>query len=208
MLESHQIRTLERSEVEALSYGDLVYVSRKGKAGYEPAMVSKLAIPGVVHLVMCWDIASKDVTLPYATYGTEYHLGVQNGLFVATPGGTIHVFDKRDRDYPGVWIEVYSGECSKPSTVAMVEHIPGGEGLCSYTPANHDAMEKEFREVPKDRIINQNTGRHIAETDYRELTEGTAALTGCEYTVSPGFVTRAWQKPDSDDHSRTFHVGV
>ena len=182
MAERFEIRALELEEAKSLAYGDLVYVLYNGKSSFEPAMVAKMAIPGVVHLVMADDMLARDVTLRYSDYGVTYRIGVQDALCVKTPGGTI---------------------------MAMVEYIPGGEGLCSYMPNDIEQMRKELNEVPMERISDKVSGEPISKEDFACLSVFAAAQSNCRYEVSPGFVSRAWQNAsDEEAYNRTFHTGI
>jgi len=209
MMEYRDIRVLELDEVKNLTYGDLVYVLHVGKSGFEPAMVAKLAIPGVVHLVMSDDMLAKCVSLRYADYGSTYQLGVVEALRVKTPGGTIMVKDKRDDTYPGIMVEVCDKHQGKETLITMVEYIPGGEGLCSYMPNNIEQMRKELNEVPRERIADKVSGETISREEFACLSVFGAAQSGCRYVVSPGFVSRAWQDvSDEEAYNRTFHTGI
>lgn len=209
MAERFEIRALELEEAKSLAYGDLVYVLYNGKSSFEPAMVAKMAIPGVVHLVMADDMLARDVTLRYSDYGVTYRIGVQDALCVKTPGGTIMVKDKRDGTYPGISVEVYDEHQEKKTLITMVEYIPGGEGLCSYMPNDIEQMRKELNEVPMERISDKVSGEPISKEDFACLSVFAAAQSNCRYEVSPGFVSRAWQNAsDEEAYNRTFHTGI
>lgn len=198
-------RVLDLSEVKALKFGELVYIVRKDSTVCEPAMVAKLAIPNAVNLVTSEYGGAKNTVLSYGDYGKHYELRMSDGLFVETPGGTLHVKDKHDPEYPGVWIEVMNE--GKSTAIAMVEHIPGGEGLCSYKPGKPDEMQKEFDEVPRERIRCKTTGETVRPEEYETISPAVAARGPFEYEISEGFVTRSWPFADNDDaQNRTFHV--
>lgn len=100
---------------------------------------------------------------------------------VETPHGTLHVFDKKDPEYPGVWVNLQQPD-GNDIALAMVEYIPGGESLSGYSPNDPALMRRERAEVPESRRNGQ--------------------------TVTEGFVTRAWSDDAHDsDHTRTFHTG-
>ena len=209
MKERFEIRTLELDEVRNLAYGDLVYVLHDGMPDYEPAMVAKMAIPGVLHLVMAGDLLAKNMTLRYADYGRTYRIGVRGALCVRTPGDTIMVKDKQDDTYPGITVEVYDEHREKKTLITMVEYIPGGEGLCSYMPNNIEQMRKELSEVPMERIADKLSGKPISQEEFACLSVFAAAQSDCHYEVSPGFVSRAWQDAsDEEAYNRTFHTGI
>lgn len=100
---------------------------------------------------------------------------------IDTPHGTLHVYDKKDKEYPGIWVDLLHDD--KDITLSMIEYIPGGESLCGFDPYHPEKALKERREVPESR---------------RDGDE-----------VTPGFVTRAWPDDchDGDEHVRTFHTG-
>ena len=207
-MEHFGIRTLELDEVKNLAYGDLVYVLHDGNPNIEPAMVARLAIPGVVHLVMADDMPAKDVTFRYSDYGRTYRIGIRDALCVKTPGGTIMVKDKHNDEYPGITVEVCD-EHQKKTLITMVEHIPGGEGLCSYMPNNIEQMRKELNEVPMERIADKLTGEPISKEEFACLSVFGAAQSSCRYEVTSGFVSRAWQDAsDEEAYNRTFHTGI
>lgn len=208
-MERYEIRELEPDEVKKLTYGDLVYVFRGETSDYEPAMVARKAIPNAVHLVMSDEASAKDLTLVYADYGSGYRLGVRDALCVKTPGGTIMVRDKHDDEYPGVLVEVYDEKQERGTLITMVEHIPGGEGLCSYIPDDIGLMRKELEEVPRERIIDRSTGEIISKENFAGLSVFSAAQSDCRFEVSPGFVSRTWRDAnDEEAYNRTFHMGI
>lgn len=101
---------------------------------------------------------------------------------VDTPHGTLRIYDKEDPEYPGVWIGILQPD-NQEITLAMVEYIPGGEGLSDNWPKNRSEMRRQENEVPQSRR-NGNA-------------------------VSAGFVTRSWpsEAQDMDTCYRTFHTG-
>ncbi len=106
----------------------------------------------------------------------------EHDFSVQTPHGELHVYDKRDNEYPGVWVDLKQPD-GHDITLAMVEYISGGEGISDYDPGNPSLMQRQREEVPPCR----------REGD----------------TVSAGFVTRSWpdETHNEDDHNRTFHHG-
>lgn len=208
-MEQYEIRELKWDEVKMLSFGDVVYALRVGTSVYEPAIVAKAPFPNAVHLVMAGEASAEDLTLTYSDYGNEYRLGVRDALCVKTPGGIIMVRDKQDDEYPGVLVEVYGDKKEANTLLAMVEHIPGGEGLCSYMPSDVSQMRKELNEVPRERIIDHSTGEIISKEEFAGLSVFSAAQSDCRYVASPGFVSRTWQDVnDEEAYNRTFHTGL
>ncbi len=111
-----------------------------------------------------------------------YMLPEPKNFEVDTPHGTLYIHDKCDPSYPGVWVDLKQPD-GRDITLAMVEYIPGGEGLADYDPRNPAEMHRQQNEVPDSR---------------REGNEVTA-----------GFVTRSWPDDSAhdDQHNRTFHTG-
>jgi len=101
---------------------------------------------------------------------------------IDTPHGTLEVYNKDDDEYPGVWIDLQQPS-GQNVTLAMVEYIPGGEGIADYNPYTPKEMQRQEAEVPPSRREGES--------------------------VSPGFVTRSWPDEihDEDNHHRTFHTG-
>ncbi len=104
---------------------------------------------------------------------------------VDTPHGTLKAYDKDVSDYPGIVVELIGHKSAV--TLAMVEYIPGGEGISDF-PDNTEETRRQAAEVPDERREINNHG-HVQ--------------------VSAGFVTRTWPNEfhDNDRHFRTCHVG-
>ena len=124
---------------------------------------------------------------PLAKYPDIWFLEEEDGFIVQTPHGLLWANNKRDSEYPGVYVELVQPD-GRNTTLAMVEYIPRGEGLCDYMPTNLSEMERQTREVPVVRCEHDDSGNPC---------------------VSEGFVTRAWpdEEHDEDFHMRTFHFG-
>ena len=106
----------------------------------------------------------------------------ETGFTVDTPHGTLHVYDKKDNEYPGVWVDLVQ-EDGRDVTLAMVEYISGGEGLSDFDPRHPEVMRRQREEVPECRRSGDE--------------------------VTAGFVTRSWPDDNHDEegHNRTFHYG-
>jgi len=125
---------------------------------------------------------SADEELKFQIQPTPLHSPPEHDFSLDTPHGTLHIYDKQDDEYPGVWIDLQQPGTAD-ITLAMVEYIPGGEGLSDYIPSRPDEMRRQLEEVPETR------------------------RTGTQVTA--GFVTRSWPDDthDNDTHKRTFHSG-
>lgn len=111
----------------------------------------------------------------------------KNSFIVQTPHGMLHVYDKKESEYPGVYIDLLHADGST-TTLAMVEYIPGGEGICDYNPTWSVEMVRQEAEVPLERIEKDEEGND---------------------RISAGFVTRGWpdEEHEEDRHFRIFHYG-
>lgn len=108
-------------------------------------------------------------------------------LKVETPHGTLCVYPEGDREYPNISIDLLRAD-GGIARLAMVEHIPGGEGLSGYDPRHPEKAVEERAEVPESRKMKGEYG---------------------DIVVSPGLVTRVWpnEREDEEYHIRIFVEG-
>lgn len=143
-------------------------------------------------LFVAEDTKPRSLTLMLKDYGDTWFLSAQSALKVETPHGTIVAYDKGDEEYPGVMVEIDANNAPDNQSVAlaMIEYIPGGEGVSDYDPRHTNEMMRQDHEVPPERRERRE--------DFPDQEQVTA-----------GFVTRAW--PDEihqqDFHYRCFHYG-
>lgn len=202
-------KKLSESEAYALPENHLVYVtSVVFSMNRLPALVQRKPYPNCIKVV-----SSEPVSVildKHAHYGSEYGKGwyieVENGFTVNTPDGTIHVYDKNDSEYPGVKVDLHHEETDESVGLAMVEYIPGDEGVCCYEPRNPSAMEAELHEVPMERMAHEDdTPVTTGERETLTLIQASSF----KYKVTSGLVTRAWpdERHNEDNHRRVFHYG-
>lgn len=138
------------------------------------------------------DTKPVSLTLMLKDYGEKWRLFVSKTFSVKTPHGTLIAYDKDDAEYPGIMVELeptYNPD-DQNVALAMIEYIPGGEGIADYDPRHPNEVMRQNLEVPPER---------------REKSENFPD----QEQVTAGFVTRSW--PDEihqiDRHYRTFHYG-
>lgn len=193
--------TIEKEDAYALAPGTFVYITMDGMFR-APALTMSSPYLDCLKAMALTDDGTPVELLLGSRKLENWIVEVENGFTVETPDGTLHVFDKGDEEYPGVMVNLYGPESKLPVGLAMVEHIPGGEeGICSYMPAQMDAMQAEFDEVPLARMTNED-GTPAENKEVPLLQSG-------KYAVSGGLVTRAWpdETHDEETHRRVFHYG-
>lgn len=110
---------------------------------------------------------------------------VRTSIAMPTPHGTLIAAPSPcDAEYPGFLVTIAETD----TALALIEYIPGGEGISDYDPKNPDEMDRQAMEVPPER-------RRRAKGGTEE--------------VAPGFVSRAWpdEKGIQEFHYRCFHYG-
>ncbi len=134
--------------------------------------------------VDCYKASPFALYLDVSDYGNEWMFYTPACFEVPTPHGTLCVYDKGDEEYPGVMVDLKE----KNIGLAMVEYIPGGEGVTDYDPKHPAEMGRQTAEVVPQRWDTDLYGNDC---------------------VSAGFVTRSWpdELHDQDRHLRTFHFG-